>query len=319
LFISSESGEGGHFKLLDGVVAIELAQFLFGRKLRGFPEVSAGDSFDTRGLSVNETGHVCVVGDTSEELLNDGADLEGKCAFGLGVAFGLAASLLDHIHQLFDGKLLLSAHSELTVTSVFKFVCNSSSQIFVMNRGELSGFVEERCREFTSKSTLGNVGSQVALSGAENEIAGEDSKVLVGSESSGFGLSAEFNPRLGVVLTVGKVVLDGSNGDKGADSVLLGELGGGNQEVVLVGGHCRVVVSEVDNFVSTFKCDVEGLCAGGLVLLDGDAIGLDLSLESVDGLAVGSEVEETDLVVNSLFGEAADDPLADVVSSVHDN
>ncbi len=78
-------------------------------------------------------------------------------------------------------------------------------------------------------------------------------------------------------------------------------------------------MGEVYHLVRTFHADLETSKVGGHSLVEGDALGLEFSLEVVDARFVRLEVQQANSVVFSASSETSNHTLSDVVCSVdHD-
>ena len=78
-------------------------------------------------------------------------------------------------------------------------------------------------------------------------------------------------------------------------------------------------MSKIDNFISAFNVDIECLSIGGLSLVEFDAHGRQLPLESIHALLVGSVVQKSYLGVLSTLNQAFNETLGDIAGSVQDD
>ena len=88
-----------------------------------------------------------------------------------------------------------------------------------------------------------------------------------------------------------------ANSDSAFYSVLLCKLSCTNQEVVFAGNERGVVVSHVNYFICSLERNIKGLSIRRDSFINNDTLLVKLSLEGVDMLMVGFEVEQANSVV----------------------
>jgi len=116
-------------------------------------------------------------------------------------------------------------------------------------------------------------------------------------ESSLLSFLANLNPGLANVLGVGHVVLNGAHCNHRLNAVLLGKLSGTNKEIILVRAKRCIVVSEVDNLVSSLHGQIKCCTVGCKTLVNLNTLFVHNALESVNMLVVRLEVKQAHLAV----------------------
>jgi hypothetical protein len=169
--------------------------------------------------------------------------------------------------------------------------------------------------DLASHRTLGHVVHEVGVS-PEDEVGVQDGGVAEVLEGRHLGVVSQLDRGV-LVFTPVQFMLKGAHCNQFLSTVLLGETGGGLDEVVLVGCVSEVIMSEVDDILSALEADLEARDGLHLLLLELHARG-EGALEGVDGLAVGPEVQQADLLV-VLSRQLREHSARDCVGTVHDH
>jgi len=229
---------GQLFDIKRGVLVEVSAAFSFSLEAGLCPEVGqeAVIFASTRvGVVVEHSSEVTVVSVSDEEVVNERGEARHEgISFGHGVLVGRS---FDHGKQFFGRvmfvAILITLEHEATGEAVFEAVRDTSGDIGEVDGGEFAITVEAVDNASIGNSLL-HEAEHVSRVGTEAEVGGQESHIGVSIHSGNLSLSAELDPAFAFMFGVSKVVLDGVADGKVLNSLLLGKLSSGDEEVVLV-------------------------------------------------------------------------------------